>query len=89
MDFYRVEALEPGRMMRLRAELKSPGAGWMEWRVRPQPEGGALLSQTAFFAPKGILGFLYWYLLYPFHCLIFAGLLRKIVRRADEIQQAG
>ncbi len=88
VDFYRVEALEPGRMLRLRADLKSPGTGWMEWRLRPQPEGGVLLTQIAFFAPKGITGFLYWYLLYPLHRLVFAGLLRAIARRAGELQQA-
>jgi uncharacterized protein YbjT (DUF2867 family) len=89
VDFYRVEALEPGEMMRLKAELRAPGAGWMEWSVRPQTAGRVLLSQTAFFAPKGVLGFLYWYLLYPVHRLVFAGLVRKIARRASEIQRTG
>ena len=88
LDFYRVEVLEPGRMLRLRADLKSPGAGWMEWRLRTQPDGKVLLLQTAFFAPKGITGFLYWYLLYPLHRLVFTGLLNAIARRAHELQQA-
>ena len=88
VDFYRVETLEPGRMLRLQADLKAPGAGWMEWRLRPRPEGDVQLLQTAFFAPKGITGFLYWYLLYPVHRLIYAGLLKAIARRAQEIQRA-
>jgi uncharacterized protein YbjT (DUF2867 family) len=88
VDFYRVDALEPGRMLRLRSDLKAPGAGWMEWRVLPQSEGNVLLLQTAFFAPKGITGFLYWYLFYPLHRLIFAGLLKAIAHRAHEIQRA-
>jgi hypothetical protein len=87
VDFYCVEALEPGQMVRLRAELKAPGEGWMEWEVKPQPEGGALLSQTAYFAPKGVPGFLYWYLLYPVHRLVFAGLIKKLARRAVDIKQ--
>lgn len=80
VDFYRVEAVDNARMMRLNAELKAPGAGWMEWRVNPRKDGGVLLTQTAFFAPKGVFGFLYWYLLAPVHRLVFAGLIKEIVR---------
>ena len=82
LDFYRVEALEPNRLMRLRAELKAPGLGWMEWRIRPLPAGAVTLTQIAYFAPRGVPGFLYWYLLLPVHRLVFAGLLRSIARRA-------
>jgi uncharacterized protein YbjT (DUF2867 family) len=86
LDFYRVEALEKDRLVRLQAELKAPGLGWMEWRIRPQPEGHIFLSQIAYFAPKGAPGFLYWYLLLPVHHLVFAGLLKALTRRAVDIQ---
>jgi uncharacterized protein YbjT (DUF2867 family) len=82
LDFYRVEALEEYRLVRLRAELRAPGLGWMEWRIRSRSEGGLLLSQIAYFAPKGVFGFLYWYLLLPVHHLVFTGLLKAIARRA-------
>ena len=85
VDFYTVDALEPGRRLRLRAELKAPGLGWMEWRVMPRPEGGATLSQTAYFAPKGLGGFAYWYLLGPVHRAVFAGLITRIARKADDL----
>lgn len=85
VDFYRVEVLEPGRRLRLWAELKAPGLGWMEWRVRPDGSGACLFSQTAYFAPKGLGGYLYWYLLYPVHHLVFAGLFRAIGRRANRL----
>ena len=78
IDYYTVDALEPGRCLRLRADLKAPGLGWMEWRVVPRAEGGVTLAQTAYFAPKGLAGFMYWYLLGPVHRLVFAGLLRRI-----------
>ena len=82
LDFYRVEALERDRLVRLRAELKAPGLGWMEWRIQPQPDGGVALMQIAYFAPKGAAGFLYWYLLLPVHRLVFSGLLKALARRA-------
>ena len=84
-DFYRVEALEPGRMLRLRSELRAPGEGWMEWDVEALPEGGALLSQAAIFAPKGLGGFLYWYGLFPVHRLVFMGMVKKLAQKANGI----
>jgi hypothetical protein len=88
VDYYRVEAFEPGRMLRLKAELKAPGQGWMEWRVTPESEGSSL-SQTVFFAPKGLAGFFYWYALRPVHGMVFAGLIRAIARRAQLNQNSG
>lgn len=82
LDFWRVEAVEPGRLLRLRAEMKVPGKAWLQLQVTPREEEQALLSQTAFFAPKGLLGLLYWYALYPLHGLIFSGLIDQIARRA-------
>jgi hypothetical protein len=87
IDFYRVDALETDRLFRLIAEVKAPGAGWMEWRITPQPGGNSLLSQIAYFAPKGVPGFLYWFLLYPVHRLVFSGLLKGIALRAIEHQR--
>jgi hypothetical protein len=34
-------------------------------------------------APKGLIGFLYWYGLYPFHGLIFRNLIRAITGIAE------
>ena len=84
LDFWRVEAVEPDRMLRLRAEMKVPGDAWLQFEARPQSEGETLLLQTAFFAPKGLSGFLYWYVLYPIHGLIFSGMIRNLVRSAEQ-----
>jgi uncharacterized protein YbjT (DUF2867 family) len=82
LDFWRVEACERPRMLRLRAEMKVPGAAWLQWETRE--EGGAtLLIQTALFAPRGLSGALYWYLLYPIHGLIFSALARAVVADAE------
>lgn len=83
LDFWRVEAVEPGHLLRLRAEMKVPGLAWLQFQARPQPDSKTLLSQTAFFAPKGLLGWIYWYGLYPIHGLIFSGMIRKIAELAD------
>ncbi len=83
LDFWRVEAVEPDRMFRLRAEMKVPGDAWLQFEARPQSEGETLLLQTAFFAPKGLSGFLYWYVLYPIHGLIFSGMIRNLAGWAE------
>jgi uncharacterized protein YbjT (DUF2867 family) len=85
LDFWRVEAVEPGRSLRLRAEMKVPGLAWLELQSLPQPSGGTLLTQTAYFAPRGVAGLLYWYLLYPIHGFIFSGMIRKIGERAKAL----
>jgi uncharacterized protein YbjT (DUF2867 family) len=87
LDFYRVDALEPMQRLRLRAEMKAPGLGWMEWRIAEKLGGEVLLTQIAYFAPHGSLGFLYWYILLPVHRLVFNGLIKAIVRQASEIQK--
>ncbi len=78
LDFWRVESVELNRSIRLRAEMKVPGRAWLEFLSVAQPDGQTLLTQTAFFEPKGLFGLLYWYVLYPVHSLIFSGLIRKI-----------
>jgi uncharacterized protein YbjT (DUF2867 family) len=86
LDFWRVEAVEPGRLLRLRAEMKAPGKAWLQFQVIPRSGEQALLAQTAFFAPKGLMGWLYWYGLYPFHRLIFSGLIDQIAQRAATLK---
>jgi len=85
LDFWRVEAIEPDRLLRLRAEMKVPGRAWLEFQSIPQPDGCTLLTQTAYFAARGIAGFLYWYLLLPIHTFIFSGMIRKVSQRAQEL----
>lgn len=84
LDFWRVEAVEPDHLLRLRAEMLVPGQAWLQFKAAPLPDGTTLLSQTAFFAPKGLFGWAYWYGLYPIHGLIFSGLIRQVARRAAQ-----
>lgn len=82
LDFWRVEALEPPHLLRLRAEMKLPGTAWLQFEVIPDAVG-ARIEQTAFFDPFGLPGYLYWYALSPFHRFIFPGLIRAVRERAE------
>jgi hypothetical protein len=59
--------------------MKLPGRAWLQFEVEPDGEG-SLVRQTAIFDPLGLMGLAYWYALYPLHQLVFAGMLRGIVR---------
>jgi uncharacterized protein YbjT (DUF2867 family) len=82
LDFWRVEAYEPDRRLRLAAEMRLPGRAWLEYEVRPV-SGGTEIRQTAVFDPVGLAGLLYWYGIFPLHKLIFKKTLRGIARRAE------
>ena len=83
IDFWRVESLEPDRLIRLKAEMRLPGRAWLQYEIRESPNGTTQLEQAAAFIPKGLPGLLYWYWLYPVHTWIFSGLIKAIARRAE------
>jgi len=83
IDFWRVEALEPNHMLRLRAEMKLPGQGWLQFETSSNQDGQTELVQTAFFAARGLFGLAYWYGIYPLHSLVFARLIAEIARQAE------
>lgn len=87
LDFWRVEAVEEDALVRLRAEMKVPGRAWLQFEARPQPDNTTRLIQTAYFAPKGLWGLLYWYVLYPLHGLIFGQMPRRIGALAEQFEQ--
>ncbi len=82
LDFWRVETYEPGRRLRLAAEMKVPGRAWLEFEVE-QAAGGSRIHQSAIFDPVGLTGLIYWYALYPVHQIVFARMLRGIARAAE------
>jgi hypothetical protein len=84
VDFWRVEQIDPGRLLRLGAEMRLPGRAWLQFEVAPEGTGSTI-RQTAIFDPVGVLGQLYWYLLYPIHQLVFAGMLKGIARAAGAL----
>ena len=83
VDFWRVEALEPQRLLRLRAEMLLPGDAWLEWMITPDPHtAGTVFVQQALFRPRGLFGRAYWYAIAPFHRFIFRPLARSIEQQA-------
>ena len=82
LDFWRIEAYEPDRLLRLVAEMKLPGRAWLQFEVTPRAGDVSEIRQTAIFDPAGLAGLLYWYALYPLHAIIFRGMLNGIAARA-------
>ena len=78
IDFFKVTTLTTNRLQLL-AEMKVPGHAWLEWTVKETPEKGSEVTQQALFVPRGVLGRAYWYVLLPFHVIIFRRMLRNIV----------
>lgn len=82
LDFWRVEAFDPPHLLRLVAEMKLPGRAWLQYRVEPDGDG-AIIRQTAFFDPDGLVGRLYWYAFAPAHQIMFPRMLRAIANAAS------
>ena len=87
LDFWRVEGLDRGKKLRLYAEMILPGKAWLEFTLEER-DGKTLLSQDALFAPRGLGGQIYWYLVSPFHLFIFPTMLRNIVKAAGKSHAA-
>ena len=83
LDFWRVEAIQRDRLLRLTAEMLLPGRAWLQFEIEADGSG-SFVRQTAIFDPVGVLGQLYWYLLYPVHEFVFAGMLKGIVQAMGE-----
>jgi hypothetical protein len=81
LDCWRVEVCQQPRRLRLAAEMRMPGRGWLEFEVVPR-DGDVTIHQTAVFDPRGLGGLAYWYAIWPLHELVFARMLAGIARHA-------
>jgi uncharacterized protein YbjT (DUF2867 family) len=84
LDFWRVEAIVPGELLRLRAEMKLPGLAWLELHVGRDEDGRTIYRQRAIFQPHGLTGHAYWRSISPFHGIVFGGMLRNITAAAEK-----
>jgi uncharacterized protein YbjT (DUF2867 family) len=82
LDFWRVEEIKPGELLRLRAEMRVPGRAWLEMSAEPGPDGTSVYRQRAIFVPRGLAGHAYWASVLPFHGVIFSGMARNIANQA-------
>ena len=81
LDFWRVEKVDRPKTLRLRAEMRMPGLAWLEFVVEPDAKtGGCKITQTATYAPKGLMGHLYWWSVWPMHGIVFPSMIRHIAR---------
>lgn len=83
LDFWRVEEIVPGELLRLRAEMRLPGAAWLELGVG-RKDGRTVYLQRASFHPRGLPGHLYWKAVTPFHGVVFGSMADNITARAEE-----
>jgi hypothetical protein len=85
LDFWRVEEIVPGELLRLRAEMRLPGRAWLEMRAEPAGPDRSVYRQRALFLPKGLAGHAYWASVWPFHAVVFGGMARNIARGAQRL----
>jgi hypothetical protein len=74
-----IENIETDHILLVHLQLKIPGEGWVEWRINDSP---ICLAQTVFFTPRGLGGFLYWYMLHTFFILVFNSWIKNIARNS-------
>ncbi len=83
IGFWRVERVEVARSVLLKAEMKVPGEAWLQFALTAETPCRTLLECRAWFEPRGLVGEIYWWGLYPIHLLVFRGMLRGIKHQAE------
>jgi uncharacterized protein YbjT (DUF2867 family) len=85
LDWWRVEEVVPGKLLRLRAEMRLPGRAWLDLAVERDEQGRTVFRQKAYFHPHGLAGQLYWAVIKPFHATVFGGMQRNIADAAEAL----
>ncbi len=88
VDFWRVERIDRPRFLRLRAEMRVPGRAWLEMSAEPDGTGSRYRQRAVYF-PKGLAGRLYWWAVFPFHGIVFAGMANRITAEAEAASAPG
>lgn len=88
LDWWRVESIEPGHLLRLRAEMRLPGLAWLELIAETDDQGRTVFRQRALYYPRGLPGLLYWWAVTPFHGVVFGGMQRNIAAAAEQAQRS-
>lgn len=85
VDFWRVERVEDGTLLVLRAEMRMPGVARLELRVGTDTAGRTTYTQRTVFHPAGLLGQLYWFAELPLHLLVFGRMATVIATAAQRL----
>lgn len=85
LDWWRVEDIEPGRRLVLRAEMRMPGTAWLELSVGRATDGCSEYRQKVTFRPSGPAGHLYWWGQRLAHEVVFGVMARRLVRAAERL----
>jgi hypothetical protein len=88
LDFWRVEEIQRGQLLRLRAEMRLPGLAWLELSVTGEGPGRSRYRQRALFYPRGLSGHAYWWSVSPFHSVVFGGMVRNITAAAERVARS-
>lgn len=86
VDFWRVEETDDHSFLRLRAEMRLPGLAWLEMQVGSTEGGTTTFHHRALFHPKGLLGHVYWWAVWPFHGIVFGSMQRNIAKAAEALE---
>jgi len=86
VDFWRVEETDGHSFLRLRAEMRLPGLAWLELGLGTADGGTTTFRHRALFHPRGLLGHLYWWSIWPFHGIVFGSMQRNIARAAEALE---
>jgi uncharacterized protein YbjT (DUF2867 family) len=89
VDWWRVEEIVDGELLRLRAEMRVPGRAWLDLGIETDHQGRTVFRQRAIYAPRGLLGRAYWWAVWPFHAFIFGGMQRNVAARAEQVTREG
>jgi hypothetical protein len=84
IDFWRIIEYQENKSILLLAEMNVWGIAWLKFEVSDSGENQSHLTQTAYYYPRGLTGIFYWYSVYPIHNIVFKGLSKAIVRKAEE-----
>lgn len=80
IDFWKVVDLVDNKRLLLEAQMKLPGKAWLEFSILDD-----VFTITTYFYPKGLAGKVYWYVMLPFHKIIFKLMQKDILRQAYEL----
>ncbi len=86
LDWWRVEQIDPPRLLRLRADIPLPGRLWLELSVHDDGDGDSCYRQRTVFQPYGLAGEAFWAASRVFRDAVLGGIARDITSAVQRRQ---